>query len=358
MSADKPRSTSALYRRSLRNKQLFIWMSLWASIALFSFALTLGATELSLKEVWSALFSRQGTPGEHIVLHLRLPRLLAAAISGSALSLAGAIMQIVLRNPLGSPFTLGISNAAAFGAALAYLMLSNTAIDMLPYGGWGVQHLLVTGSAFIWAAVGVFFIIAVSRKKGATPENMILAGIIINSFFMALTSVLQFVADDVQLGSIVFWTFGDLSKSTWNILFVQALVVIPVFLYLLKHRLKFNALDAGDQVASSLGINVHRVRLQSILLSSLLTACIVAFYGIIAFVGLIIPHLIRILIGNDARVLLPASAVSGILFMLICDILSRSMFSPLVIPVGIITSIAGAPLFVLLLIKGGKRWYK
>jgi iron complex transport system permease protein len=349
-------SASALYRRSLRKKYLFLAVSLLFTILLLLWGITMGAMNLSLQELWDALFRHSGNPNEHIVLNLRLPRLLAAVASGGALALAGAVMQIVLRNPLGSPFTLGISNAAAFGAALAYLLLGNPAHKPGELAAWlGFQNALVTVSAFVWAALGSLFVIFVSRRKGATPENMILTGIIVNTFFMALTSVLQFLADDVQLGSIVFWTFGDLSKSTWHTLLLQVLVIVPVFLYFLKHKLRFNALDAGDQVAGSLGIHVHRFRMQCILLTSLLTASIVAFYGIIAFVGLIIPHIIRILIGNDARFLVPASLVIGTMFMLLCDMLSRTLFSPLVIPVGIVTSILGAPLFVLLLIKGDKR---
>jgi iron complex transport system permease protein len=355
MNEPKKPAASDLYRRSLRKRYFFVGAALLLTVLLLGLGATTGAMNLSLQEVWNALFHRSGSPGEHIVLNLRLPRLLAAVASGGALALAGAVMQIVLRNPLGSPFTLGISNAAAFGAALAYLVLGNPALKPGSDTWPGLQNALVTVSAFVWAALGSLFVIFVSRKKGATPENMILTGIIVNTFFMALTSVLQFLADDVQLGSIVFWTFGDLSKSTWHTLLLQMLIIVPVFLYFLKHNLRFNALDAGDQVAGSLGINVHRFRMHCILLTSLLTASIVAFYGIIAFVGLIIPHIIRILIGNDARFLVPASLVLGTMFMLLCDMLSRSLFSPLVIPVGIVTSILGAPLFVLLLMKGNKK---
>lgn len=351
-----PPSSSALYRQQRVRKRRFIWISLVLALCLLLWGMTVGALNLSLSEVWSALFSGQNDTHRHIVLNLRLPRLLAAIAAGGALGLAGAVMQVVLRNPLGSPFTLGIANAAAFGAALAYMLLSTPIFHFVKSAWLGMQNAIVAAAAFVWAALGALFIIFISRKKGATPENMILAGIIINTFFMALTSILQFLADDVQLGSIVFWTFGDLTKSTWNTLSIQALIILPVLLYFLKNSLRFNALDAGDQVAGSLGIDVHRFRLRSILLTSLLTAGIVSFYGIIAFVGLIIPHVVRILMGNDARFLLPASTVLGALFLLICDLVSRSLFSPLVIPVGIITSILGAPLFVLLLIKGSQRW--
>lgn len=319
--------------------------------------LTVGAKSLGLAEVFATIFTDEKSSQHQIIMSLRLPRLLAAIISGASLALAGAVMQVVLRNPLGSPFTLGISNASAFGAALAYVFVSTSLVKSLGIGFVG-QQMVVTIFAFTWAAIGAIFILFIARKKGATPENMILTGIIINTFFMALTSVLQFLADDVQLGSIVFWTFGDLSKTNWNILLIQVIIILPTLFFLLRNSNKYNALDAGDQIANNLGINVHRFRMVSILATSLLTACIVSFYGIIAFIGLVIPHVVRILVGNESRFLLLFSMILGALFLLACDLVSRSIFSPVVVPVGIITSIIGAPLFVILLLKGSKRWSK
>jgi iron complex transport system permease protein len=350
-------TTQKLYYQSILNRRR-IWLSVIVvvTIILFIIGISVGAKSISITDLLQMLKGQGEEKDIQIILHLRLPRMIGALISGAALGLAGAVMQIVLRNPLGSPFTLGISNASAFGAALAYILLDAAFIKSLIDQSIPGSHFMVTLSAFFWAAVAAFFILFIARLKGATPENMILAGIIINTFFMALTAILQFLADDIQLGSIVFWTFGDLSKGNWDILWLQLLVIIPILLYFLRKGFIYNALNAGDDIASSLGVRVDKLRLYSILWSSLLTACVVSFYGIIAFVGLIIPHVVRILIGNDSRYLLMGSLVLGALFLLLCDLVSRSLFSPIVIPVGIITSIVGAPLFVLLLIKGTRRW--
>jgi iron complex transport system permease protein len=349
-------NASLSYKKGQKKKYLFLSISIASALFMLFYGLTVGVKELSLSDIWSAILNDESQSQHQIVLNLRFPRLLAALLSGGTLGVAGAIMQIILRNPLGSPFTLGISNASAFGAALAYIVLGNTFFKYSDTTIFGVHHIIVTTSSFLWATVGALFIIFIARKKGATPENMILAGIIINTFFMALTSVLQFIADDIQLGSIVFWTFGDLSKTSWSILLIQSILIIPVLFYLIKNSLKYNALDSGDQIANSLGVDVHKFRLYSLILTSLLTACIVSFYGIIAFIGLIIPHVVRILIGNEARILILTSMALGALFLICCDLISRSLFSPVVIPVGIVTSIIGAPLFVLLLLKGSKRW--
>ena len=348
-------SASQVYKTNQHKKFGFLWISIIVVLLLIVFGLTVGAKNITIAEVLSSIISSEQSTQKLIIIDLRLPRLIAAVVSGATLGIAGAIMQIVLRNPLGSPFTLGISNASAFGAAMAYIFMSSIAIKGL--GAFG-QHIIVSVSAFVWAAIGSLFILFVARKKGASPENMILAGIIINTLFMALTSVLQFLADDVQLGSIVFWTFGDLSKSSWPILGIQLLIIVPALIYLIKNSAKYNALDAGDQVANNLGINVHKFRMISILLTALLTASIVAFYGIIAFIGLVIPHAVRMTMGNESRFLIIASMVFGSLFLLCSDLLARSLFSPIVIPVGIITSIVGAPLFIILVLKGSNRWSK
>lgn len=351
------KSGSYYYIKELRKRNLILWLAFICVISLLFLGLTLGAKRLGLEDLLFTILSLDKSDMQyHIIMDLRLPRLLAAVLSGSALGLAGAVMQVILRNPLGSPFTLGISNASAFGAALAYIILGNSVFsrNVLPFVD--THYVFITLSAFFWAAFGAFFILYISRIKGATPENMILAGIIINTFFMAMTSILQFMADDVQLGSIVIWTFGDLSKTNWSIILIQLMLLSPSCLILLKDGIKFNALDAGDQVAASLGVDVKKFRMQSMLLASFITATVVAFYGIIAFVGLVIPHIVRLLAGNESRYLFTASMVSGAVFLLLSDLLSRNLYHPLVIPVGIITSIVGAPLFVLLLIRGKKRW--
>ncbi len=306
-----------------------------------------GPGAISFPDFFKTFIGKGDELQTRILFTIRLPRLLAAILSGLALSVSGAVMQSVLRNPLGSPFTLGISNAAAFGASLAIMFPGM--IRLLP-SGW-MQQLAVSLSAFAWALTGCFFILFMARQRGASPVNIVLAGIIASTLFAALTSGLQFFADDTRLASIVYWTFGDLSKGTWQDLSIQASIILPVTAYFMINARHYNALNQGDDTAHGLGVNVKQLRLVSMMLASLATAAIVSVYGMIAFVGLVIPHIVRRLIGGNETYLIPAAAITGAAFLLICDILARTVISPVTLPVGIVTSVIGAPVFIFLMIK-------
>ena len=241
-----------------------------------------------------------------------------------------------MHNPLASPYTLGISGAAAFGAAFAIVI-------------WGAR---VTPSAFAWSPGSVWIIFLLSKYKGGSREVIILSGIILTSLFTAGISAMQYFASDVQLATFLFWSFGDLGKASWDKLLVLTLVLIPVLLFSFSRLWMFKSLQSGDDYAQSLGINVKQARLQGMVAASLVTATVVSLFGVIAFVGLVVPHIIRRIIGNDEPFLIPASAAFGGVFLLLSDILARTLIAPVVIPVGIFTSFVGAPLFLFLLIKG------
>lgn len=341
------------YNRFIRVKTIYIW-AVFILILVFSLTgIVLGPSNINIVDLLR-MISGEGTEiNNHIFLNLRLPRILAAILSGIALSVSGAVMQSILRNPLGSPFTLGISSAAAFGAAFAVIVFgagstysssTDSVIINNPY--------IITASAFMWSLVASFLILLVARTRGATPENMILTGIIASSLFTALTTGLQYIADDIQLAAIVFWTFGDLSKGGWRELFIQAVIIVPSVVYFFFNRWNYNALDSGDESALSLGANTNRLRMNGMIIASLTTAAVVSFYGIIAFVGLVVPHIVRRFIGSNERFLIPGAAMTGAAFLLGCDIIARTVISPMVLPVGILTSIIGAPLFIFLLIRG------
>ncbi len=336
-----------------RKKRRYLWIVLILMILLSVIGISLGPSDISLKDLFAVVSGKGNIPTSHIILNLRLPRIFAAILSGLALSVSGVVMQSILRNPLGSPFTLGISNAAAFGAAFAVIIMgtgstysasSDAVLLMNPY--------LTAASAFFWSLIASLLILLVARKKGATPENMILTGIIASSLFTALTTGLQYIADDIQLSAIVFWTFGDLSKGGWKELIIQSVIIIPVLIYFYYNRWNYNALDSGDEAAQSLGANISSLRTGGMIAASLATAAIVSFYGIIAFVGLVVPHIARRVIGTNERFLIPGSAITGAVFLLGCDIIARTIISPMILPVGILTSIIGAPLFIFLLVKG------
>jgi iron complex transport system permease protein len=288
-----------------------------------------------------------------IVWNIRLPQALAGAVAGGGLAVAGAAMQSILRNPLGSPFTLGIAHAAAFGAALSVMLLGSGAMGGASGDSATVLNpYLTTGSAFAFSLLSAGVIVGVSRLRGATPETMILTGVALGSLFTAGTMFLQYFADDVELAAMVFWTFGDTARADWSELGLLAAVTAAGFLYFWANAWNFNAVDAGDETAKGLGVRVERLRFIGMFLASLLTAVIISFLGIIGFVGLVVPHMVRWLIGSDERFLMPASLVGGGLLLILSDTAARLMLSPHVLPVSVLTAFVGAPVFIALIIRG------
>ena len=323
------------------------------------YALAVGSYSLHVSEVANILLLRQAdATAYNVIWNIRVPRILTAIAAGAGLSVAGAAMQSILRNPLGSPFTLGISSAAAFGAAFALgflgagMMTSSAAEASIiinnPY--------LITICAFISSLIATAVILMLAQLKGATPETMILTGVALGSLFTAGTTFIQYFSDQVRIAAIVFWTFGDVGKTGWSDLAVIAIVTIPAIAYFIYNSWNYNTFKAGDETAKSLGVNVERVRLYGMLISSLLTAVIVSFIGIIGFVGLVIPHIVRRFIGGNETYLIPLSAIAGGLLLLGADTLARTVIAPIVLPVGILTSFLGAPLFIYLVVKGRNYW--
>ena len=348
----------AQYNSYKKRKHIFIWGVIVLLLITVVISITLGSSEVGLADLYQVLTGEASRIDRQIIYNIRLPRVLSGVLAGCALAVSGAAMQTILRNPLGSPFTLGISNSAAFGAAFAVIILGagstqsgNSDPVMLnnPY--------VVTVSAFLWSLVSTFFIFILAKFKGATPEVMILTGIILGSLFTAGTTALQYFADDIEISSVVFWTFGDIGRASWRDFKILLIVVIITLFIFIKNRGNYNALDSGDEMAQSLGINVTKTRLVGMVTASLATAIAVSFFGIIGFIGLVIPHIVRRIIGGDERLLIPASALFGGFFLLLSDTVARTIIAPIVLPVGILTSFIGAPLFLYLLIKGMGRGY-
>ncbi len=323
------------------------------------YALSVGSYSLPVSDVVNILLLREADlTAFNVIWNIRVPRIITAVAAGAGLSVAGAAMQSILRNPLGSPFTLGISSAAAFGAAVALgflgagVMTSSAAEASImisnPY--------LVTVCAFLSSLIATAVILMLAQLKGATPETMILTGVALGSLFTAGTTLIQYFSDQVRIAAIVFWTFGDVGKTGWNDLAVIAVVTIPAIIYFIYNSWNYNTFKAGDETAKSLGVNVNQVRLFGMLISSLLTAVIVSFIGIIGFVGLVIPHIVRRFVGGNEIYLVPLSALAGGLLLLGADTLARTIIAPVVLPVGILTSFLGAPLFIYLVVKGRSYW--
>ena len=351
---DPHRGSRGRYAEFRSRKLLWIQALIALCIVVALFSMGMGAYKMSVMEVLTAIFRDTGSVGNVVIWNIRLPRIAAAVLVGSSLAVAGTVMQCILKNPLASPYTLGISGAAAFGAAVAIAiagtgMLGGTAVGGIVGGMYGMSLF-----AFGFAMLAVLIVILFSRTASATSESMVLAGVAVGSIFGAGLSSLQYFVDDSTLASIVFWQFGDLSKASWNDLGIVFAVLVPASVYFYLRRMDYNSLEAGGEVAVSLGIDTRRETVVSMTLASVLAAVCVAMVGIIGFVGLLGPHIMRRIVGGDHRYLLPASMVMGTLVLLVADAVGRIPFeSP--VPVGIVTSFLGGPLFLYILVKKGRR---
>lgn len=343
------------YKKYRTKKRLFIWAMLVLLITIACIALIAGSHRLSWQELLTLLQGEGLEISRQIVLHIRLPRILAAIITGVILSLSGAVMQILLRNPLASPYTLGISNAAAFGASYGIVFLgAGTDIVRSSDLFMITNPYVVTISAFLGSLLGLAIILLIVRIKQASVETIILSGVIINSLFGAGIAVMQYVANNVQLASIVFWNFGDLGRCDWHKLLFLTLILLPVLFYFYFKRWDYKVLCSGDDYARSMGVSPQRTRITGMVITSLCTAVAVSFFGIIAFVGLVVPHIVRKCIGDNEEFLIPGSAIFGGMFLLLCDTTARTLLSPIILPVGILTSFLGVPLFLFLLTRKNK----
>lgn len=322
------------------------------------FSLTIGPADISIPKAVSALLGKGTTESLNaIIWNIRVPQMLSAIAAGAGLAVAGATMQSVLRNPLGSPYTLGISHAAAFGAAFAVIVLG--AGTTTSSGGNAVilnNPYIVTISAFAWSLISTSIILLLARLKKASPATMILTGVALGSLFTAGYSAMQYFASQTELASIVFWTFGDVGRASWRDLGLMLVVVGPSSAYFLHKSWDYDVMDLGDESAKSLGVDVEKLRLYGMLLSCFVTALIVSFVGIIGFVGLVVPHMIRRVIGGNERYLIPSSCIIGAVLLLASDTVARTIIAPIVLPVGILTSFLGAPLFIYLVVKGREYW--
>ncbi len=344
------------YSRYIGRKLGFVLLVSLAMLTSMVIAVSLGSAEVPIMAVLKSFFGGSGSARfDIIVWNIRLPQAAAAIVAGAGLAISGATMQSILRNPLGSPFTLGISHAAAFGAAFSVMILGSGIMASTNVGAVNITNPYVTTlSAFVFSLAAAGVIMGVSRIRGATPEVMILTGVALGALFTAGTMLLQYFADDVQLAAMVFWTFGDTARASWSELGLIAAVTLVSSVYFMANSWNYNAIDAGDETARGLGVHVQRTRLLGMLVATLLTAVIISFLGIIGFVGLVVPHMVRRCIGSDLRFLLPASIVSGGLLLLVSDTAARLMLAPQVLPVSILTAFMGAPVFIALIIRGAK----
>ncbi|AQQ14924.1 Hemin transport system permease protein HmuU [Corynebacterium glaucum] len=336
------------YRRRGRKKAISIAGLIAAAFASFIFAVVVGPIDIAPADVFNAVFRPElvGEQTRVVIQTLRLPAAVMAVLCGAALGLAGGQMQTILDNPLAEPFTLGISAAAAFGAALSIVM------------GWTVianPQFNLALMAALSALIAVTIVAGASVWRGATAESMILLGIALSFFFQALLSLLQYGANIEALQQIVFWTMGSMQRANWTANIILAVVVAAAIPFCIANSWRLTALRLGDDRAAALGIDVKRLRITTLLVASFLAAAAVAFTGIIGFVGLVGPHVARMLVGEDQKYFLPGAAAAGAMLLSLAYAVSLSIIPGLAIPIGIITSLVGVPFFVFLIFTRAKR---
>lgn len=337
-----------LYNSMIRRRAALTAALLLTALMLFLVNISIGSSSISLREILSILATGQGqghTP--MIVRQIRLPMSLMALAVGACLGIGGCEIQTILRNPIASPYTLGITNAATFGAALGLILNTNVLNVSEP--------LMVTANAFVFALFASACIYAFSCRPGAGKNAIILFGIALNFLFGALTMVLQYISDDEDLKSLVFWNMGSLLKTTWTKFLIVAAALALCLVILSKNAWKLTAMTLDDTKARSLGVNTQRLRRMVIILTSLLTAFAVCFVGSVGFVGIIAPHIARQLVGEEQRFFLPMSALVGAVVVSLAFVVSKLVIPGVVLPIGLVTAIIGIPVFLAIIFGRMRR---
>lgn len=339
------------YKKEVQKKYLLIFTTLILLLFLGYIFTIVGMKHADFWQVFIAiekLFSGTINSGidvatNKIILLLRMPRILLAILAGVGLAIAGAIMQSVTRNYLVSPFTLGISSAAAFGASVCIVFGT---------GLFFQSDLGMITCAFISSCGCGLIVYGVSKKIGVKPSSIVLVGIALNYLFSAMTATIEFFAKEHKLEAVVQWTFGTFNRATWEYVLIAFIVVAIGFIILMRYCLPLNAMASNeDEMVKSLGINPEKLRTIVGLVAVFITSTIISFTGVIGFVGLIAPHMARIIIGNDHRFYIPFSGILGALLLLISDTVGKFILYPVNIPVGIVISFLGVPLFIHLILS-------
>ena len=335
-SASKPQISD--YTR-IRARSIRFLILLAAVLALaFFLSLRAGSYNTPAAELIRGIFGRAADNKINLVIrNNRLPRICTAMVSGAGLGLAGCILQ--------SASTLGVSQGATFGAAVAIIGLGLTHT-----GSWAIPLCSFLGSLLVAAVI-----LGLSRFKQVSSEGIVLAGVAISSMLTGATTLLQYFADEVALSSLVFWTFGDLGSTSWQSLRGMALAVLLLIVYCYLHRWDYNALLSGEETALSLGINVQRLTLTNVVLTCLVCSIIVSNVGLINFIGLVAPHIVRMVVGNNYIYLIPGSVLAGAALLLLSDLVARVVIMPVILPIGALTAFLGGPLFLYLLFKGRRQ---
>jgi len=324
-----------------------IWISIILLVVLllaFSLGLSIGPTKSGIRSVFSALFSMEESDSvlHSIIWRIRLPRVLLATIVGATLSLGGLVFQALLRNPLAEPFILGISGGSAIGAIIGILL----GLSRFP----GICFTSFLGSLGTLALI----LVMSTGKSILRKDALLLSGVMVNAFCSAIIMFLVSITQDARLHNILFWLMGDLSTSDLPQVAILGAILIPCFIMVFVFSHAMNLLMMGKDMAQTMGINIKAVILTLLIVTSFMVSATVSFSGLVGFVGLVIPHLLRLVLGPDHRFLVPACLFGGAAYLVFCDLLARTLPQQGEMPVGVITALIGAPLFIILLKKSRK----
>lgn len=333
------------YRKNeLRSISFLVLLTVFLLLSIL-LSLRAGSYNTPVTELIKGIFGKSADKKINLVVqNNRMPRICTAIISGAGLGLAGCILQAILHNPLASASTLGVSQGATFGAAFAIVVMNMT-------GSIGISVYSFLGSIAV-----AIVILGLSRFKQVSAEGIVLAGVAISSMLSGATTLIQYFANEIQLTSLVFWTFGDLGSTGWEDLRPMGIMVLILLVYCFAHRWDYNALLNGEETAVSLGIHVQRLTLTNMVLCCLTCSIIVSNVGLINFIGLVAPHIVRMVVGNNHVYLIPGSVLAGAALLLLGDLIARVAIMPIILPIGAITSFLGGPLFLYLLFKGGRKY--
>ncbi len=334
------------YGRYVWRKWVFIILCIVVAFVVGGFSLTVGPYNIgflqSYQIVWDHITGNiSNATLDFVIMEYRMPRILVGLIAGAGLAVGGAVMQSALRNPLADSYTTGVSSGAGFGAALAIVV--GTTLSVGEYA--------IVVNAFVFSMVPTLVIIAVSRMKSASQTTMIMAGIAIMYIFNAMTTVIKLWADPEDLASLYRWQVGTLASTSWEQIPLMFGVVLVGCIALQLTSRELNALSTGDESAKALGVDADKLRILCLVIVAIMTASIVSFTGLIGFVGLVAPHMVRLVIGPNNRYLIPASALFGAALLTVADLVGRTILSPTVLQVGVITAFLGGPLFLWLIIR-------
>ncbi len=353
--ADEVSGELSEYRRYTKRKVLFVSVCLLLAFILLGLSVYVGARDIAFLDVYSIIWNHitgvQYEPGsyeaisDYIVCNVRLPRAVFALIAGAGLAVGGAVMQNVMNNPLADPYTTGISSGACFGVAIAVILGLTVSISSQ------FENMGVILNAFIFALIPMMFIILMAPKRNSSPATLILAGVAVSYIFNALTTLLMMTTNAETLAVVYRWQVGSISEITWSSIPLMATINIVGMVAAMFLANKLNVLALGDESAKSLGLNVSNMRLVCMLVISMMIASVVCYAGIISFIGLVSAHIVRYVVHSDNRFVIPASAAFGALMMIGADVIARFLSPMDAIPLGVVLSFIGAPIFLIMVIR-------